>query len=269
MYLSGGEMRCMLEVVQALNGEEDFNVRRAKAGRALLELFQADFFGSFHWNESCRRFEDHVTLNMAEANLVRYDQYYQFHSPISMPMQRMARAVSVNQIMEQRDFERTEYYNDFLKLDGLRFGLNLHVYDRGCPIADWRIWRGRGRENFERRSLEVLDCLAPYLRNATRMALLLRACQSAPVTPISIPTIREKGGLSDREAQIAYHALLGKADREIAATLFLSLATVRTHLRHVYRKLGVHNRSSLHRRLAESNAPGTSDPVGSRPGDHH
>lgn len=269
MYLSGREMQCALDIVQALNGEEEFKARRAKAGRALLELFQADCFGSFHWNEACRRFEDRITINMTEANLVRYDQYYQFHSPISLPMQRMARAVSVNQIMEQRDFERTEYYNDFLKLDGMRFGLNLHVYDGGCPIADWRIWRCRGRENFDRHSLELLDYLAPYLRNATRMALLLRARQSAPVTVTGIPAIREKGGLSHREAQIAYHALLGKADREIAATLFLSLATVRTHLRHIYRKLGVHNRSSLCRWLAESNAPGPLDPLGSRPCDHH
>lgn len=267
MYLSSREMQCALRVVQALNGEEGFNARRAKAGRALLELFQAECFGSFHWNEARRRFEDRITINMTEANLLRYDEYYQFHSPISLPMQRMARAVSVNQIMEQRDFERTEYYNDFLKHDGMRFGMNLHVYHGSCPIADWRIWRCRGRENFDRHSLEVLDYLAPYLRNATRMALVLRAC--SPVTVIAISTIREKGGLSDREAQITYHALLGKADREIAATLFLSLATVRTHLRHIYRKLGVHNRSSLCRWLAESNAPITLDPVGSRPRGHH
>jgi DNA-binding CsgD family transcriptional regulator len=43
--------------------------------------------------------------------------------------------------------------------------------------------------------------------------------------------------------------VLGKADRQIADALFVSIATVRTHLRHIYRKLGVGNRSSLCRRL--------------------
>jgi len=253
-------MQCALDVVHALSGEEEFNVRREKAGRALLDLFQADHFASFHWREEGRRFEDWVVINMTEANLLRYEQYYQFHDPITLPMQRLRGATSVNQIMEERDFERTEFYNDFLRRDGLRFGVNLHVYDGDCPIADWRIWRGSRRENFDRRSLEILNYLAPYLRNATRMAQLLRERRSASVAAISIPTIRDSAGLTDREAQIAYHALLGKADREIAAALFLSLATVRTHLRHIYRKVGVGNRSSLCCRLTGSNAPGTSDP---------
>lgn len=255
MYLSSREMQCVLDVVRALNGEEEFNVRRAKAGRALLDLFRADHFASYHWSEERRCFQDRVTINMTDANLTHYEQYYQFHDPITLPMQRLRRAVSVNQIMEQSDFERTEFYNDFLRRDGLRFGVNLHVCDGGYPIADWRIWRGRGCENFDRRSLEILDYLAPYLRNATRMAQLLRECQSGTVTAISVPTLRDAAGLSEREAQIAYHALMGRADREIAAALFLSLATVRTHLRHIYRKLDVGNRSSLCRRLAEFSTP--------------
>ena len=71
-------------------------------------------------------------------------------------------------------------------------------------------------------------------------------------------TIRAAAGLSEREAQIAYHAVLGKADREIAAALFVSIATVRTHLRRIYRKVGVSNRSSLCRRLSSPGIKGAS-----------
>jgi DNA-binding CsgD family transcriptional regulator len=74
-------------------------------------------------------------------------------------------------------------------------------------------------------------------------------------TEFSVATIRDSTGLSEREAQIAYHAVSGKADREIATSLFLSIATVRTHLRHIYRKLGVSNRSSLCRRLSPACGP--------------
>ena len=258
MYLTSHEMHSVLQIVQSLNGEEELNVRRVNAARGLLQLFRADYFAAYHWSEERRRFEDRIILNMSEANLERYEQYYQFHDPITRPMQRMRRAVSVNQIIEQRDFERTEFYNDFLRCDGLYFGVNLHVYDGGCPIADWRIWRSRRRENFERRSLDILNMLAPHLRNATLMAQLLSLRKSGLTAGLSIPGIRDSTGLSEREAQIAYHAVLGKADRDIATSLLLSLATVRTHMRHIYRKLGVSNRSSLCRRLAQPATPGSS-----------
>lgn len=251
MYLTDRETRSVLQVLQSLNGEEQPGIRRTKAGRALLELFHADYFASYHWSEERRRFEDRVILNMSDANLDRYERYFQFRDPITRPMQRMRCAVSVNQILEQRDFERTEFYNDFLRHDGLHFGVNLHVYDGDCPIADWRIWRSRRRENFDRRSLEILDMLAPHLRNATLMEQLLKLRKSAPTACLSVPAIRDSTGLSEREAQIAYHAVLGKADRDIATSLLLSLPTVRTHLRHIYSKLGVNNRSSLCRCLTQ------------------
>lgn len=251
MYLTSSETKSVLSILQALNGEEEMDVRRAVAGRGLLELFRADYFASYHWSEEHRRFESRISVNMSDANLHRYEEYFQFRDPITRPMQRMRRAVSVSEIMDHRDFLRTEFYNDFLAHDGLYYGVNLHVFDGDSPLADWRIWRGRRRDNFDQRSLEILDLLAPHLRNATRIAQFLSSRKLKPTGTgeFSVAAIRDSTGLSEREAQIAYHAVLGKADREIATALCVSIATVRTHLRHVYRKLGVGNRSSLCRRL--------------------
>ena len=255
MYLTSSETKSVLAILQALNGEDEMEVRRANAGRGLLDLLRADYFASYHWNEEHRRFESRVSVNMSDENLHRYEEYFQFRDPITRPMQSMRRAVSVSQIMDHRAFLRTEFYNDFLARDGLYYGVNLHVFDGDCPLADWRIWRSRRRENFERHSLEILDLLAPHLRNATRIAQLLSSRKSNPASGFSVVTIRNSTGLSDREAQIAYHAVSGKADREIAAALFVSIATVRTHLRHIYRKLGVSNRASLCRRLSSAAGP--------------
>jgi DNA-binding CsgD family transcriptional regulator len=249
MYLTHSETKTVLAILQALNSEEEAEIRRINVGRGLLELFRADYFCSYHWNEEHRRFEDRVSINMSDTNLDRYERYFQFCDPITVPMQRMRRAVSVDQIMNQRDFLRTEFYNDFLARDGLHYGLNLHVFEGDCPVADWRIWRNRRREAFDRHGLEILDLFAPHLRNTMRVAKLLSERKSRQSTELSVATIRAATALSEREAQIAYHAVLGKADREIAQALFVSIATIRTHLRHIYRKLGVGNRSSLCRRL--------------------
>ncbi|QCU78652.1 response regulator transcription factor [Citricoccus sp. SGAir0253] len=49
--------------------------------------------------------------------------------------------------------------------------------------------------------------------------------------------------LSPREVEILEHLARGRTNREIAAALFISQATVKTHLHHVFHKLGVGNRT--------------------------
>ncbi len=49
--------------------------------------------------------------------------------------------------------------------------------------------------------------------------------------------------LSDRETAILRHLVRGTTDKEIANDLGLTEATVRAHLRQLYRKLGVKDRS--------------------------
>lgn len=50
--------------------------------------------------------------------------------------------------------------------------------------------------------------------------------------------------LSAREVELLMLLETGASNREIAASLFISLATVKTHLVHIYRKLGVDNRTA-------------------------
>jgi DNA-binding NarL/FixJ family response regulator len=50
--------------------------------------------------------------------------------------------------------------------------------------------------------------------------------------------------LSAREAQVLHSLAQGLSNKEIAAALGLSVGTVKTHLRHIFRKLGVSDRTS-------------------------
>jgi len=51
--------------------------------------------------------------------------------------------------------------------------------------------------------------------------------------------------LSPRQAEIVRHVLEGKADKQIASELNISLATVRTHLRRLFAKFGLNDRLEL------------------------
>jgi DNA-binding CsgD family transcriptional regulator len=53
------------------------------------------------------------------------------------------------------------------------------------------------------------------------------------------------GSLTPQEATVARLARAGKTNREIADQLYLSVNTVETHLRHIYRKLGIERRWQL------------------------
>ena len=56
--------------------------------------------------------------------------------------------------------------------------------------------------------------------------------------------------LSPREQQVVALACLDKTNRQIAAHLYLSPETIKTHMRSAQRKFGVSNKSELRTRLA-------------------
>jgi DNA-binding CsgD family transcriptional regulator len=54
-----------------------------------------------------------------------------------------------------------------------------------------------------------------------------------------------KYGITDREGEIIRKVLQGKSNADIAGELFISLATVKTHLHNIYKKIGVESRYDL------------------------
>ncbi|HEV2777693.1 MAG TPA: helix-turn-helix transcriptional regulator, partial [Solirubrobacteraceae bacterium] len=57
--------------------------------------------------------------------------------------------------------------------------------------------------------------------------------------------------LTPSERRVAELAAEGRTNREIAAELYVTVATVETHLRHAFQKLGVRARAQLRGALAQ------------------
>jgi len=70
--------------------------------------------------------------------------------------------------------------------------------------------------------------------------ILARLASSNGVSPSE--NLRGRG-LTEREIEVLAQLANGLTDREIASRLFLSQATVKTHLKSVFRKLGARNRA--------------------------
>jgi ATP/maltotriose-dependent transcriptional regulator MalT len=65
---------------------------------------------------------------------------------------------------------------------------------------------------------------------------------------------RSSWGLSQREREVGGLLAQGFTNKEIADALFISVATVKVHVNHIFEKLGVHSRTEAALRLAELHA---------------
>ncbi len=54
-----------------------------------------------------------------------------------------------------------------------------------------------------------------------------------------------KYGITEREREIILKVIQGKSNADIASELFVSIATVKTHLHNIYKKIGIDSRYSL------------------------
>jgi len=82
---------------------------------------------------------------------------------------------------------------------------------------------------------------SPFLANLTPR--ILSKTQDPSWMDMEIETeIREKFHLTEREKEILMLLLKGKHNKEIADFMYVSPETIKTHLQHIYRKLGVKSR---------------------------
>jgi DNA-binding CsgD family transcriptional regulator len=262
--LTGSDIKILSEVFAVLAEPQDEHALRVYLGEQLSLVLGADYYASYLWSEVAHCFTGRVALNMSDANLSSYELYYQFHDPITHRLRERGEPTLVTEILPQEELIKTEFFNDFLRHDGLYWGLNLHVRVAGECTGDLRIWRDRRRQNFDERELEILRLVAPAFRQALRRTARSSvspqgvplwsghggpATSAPPPSSASLPGGAGEAPLTEREAQIARLVASGMSDKEIAQSLGISFTTVRTHIKRAFDKLGVDNRVKLASRL--------------------
>jgi DNA-binding NarL/FixJ family response regulator len=90
------------------------------------------------------------------------------------------------------------------------------------------------------------DVPSDELRRAVRAAARGESVLSPAVATRLLGEVRQpaREALSQRELEVLRLIALGSSNREAAARLFISEATVKTHLLHLYAKLGVRDRAA-------------------------
>jgi DNA-binding NarL/FixJ family response regulator len=75
-------------------------------------------------------------------------------------------------------------------------------------------------------------------------AVLAPSVAARLMSRVRTPEVTVQGPLSARELEVLELVAAGNTNRETAARLFISEATVKTHLLHIYEKLGVSDRAA-------------------------
>jgi DNA-binding NarL/FixJ family response regulator len=82
--------------------------------------------------------------------------------------------------------------------------------------------------------------LLDALGHGDRLAVAGQATSPAGPEPPAAPD-----DLTPREAEVLGHIAAGLSNSEIAAALFVSEATVKTHINHIFSKTGLRDRAQL------------------------
>lgn len=178
---------------------------------------------------------------MSDSNMQKYEQYFQFHDPLTPKMRALGRAAAVRESMNHTDLRRTEFYNDFLGLDGLREGMNYFPARSHPGTLDLRIWRTGKSEAFSGEHIRLLQSSGDLIQ------ALLPADEPTPLNPTLEKPAHPPGVdlLTVRELSVARAVARGLSDRMACKELGCSMGTLRTHLSKVFSKLGLGSRSEL------------------------
>jgi DNA-binding CsgD family transcriptional regulator len=133
----------------------------------------------------------------------------------------------ISDVVSQRAFRCSPFYSLIAKPSGIEHELKLWLPAPPGHARFLELARGPG-PNFVERDRSLLALIRPHLATV-RARWELRA--------------RVKG-LTERELEVLQLVAEGLTNRKIARRLFISPATVRTHLEHVFEKLGVRSRTA-------------------------
>lgn len=140
--------------------------------------------------------------------------------------------------------------------------LTMFVYGSSDDAREVAAWAEAGATRIVMRTVSLTD-LVRYVCDAARAGepqgrTLALVHGSAGTTSVLRAVPVGTAELTQRELDVLRLVAAGLSNREIADTLFLGLPTVKNHVQHLMRKLGVHRRSDAARYWRESHAAGVS-----------
>ncbi|MBE9539105.1 MAG: response regulator transcription factor [Proteobacteria bacterium] len=181
-----------------------------------------------------------VTHNLAKEDDKLYQNHYMHMDPLNPALYEKGgeTVVHMDSIMTPHFIKQSVYYQDFLKPLNYRYCADIFFRSDGHIVAVITLLRDESQGAFLDDELSLLRKQQPFLEFTLNTVYMpKRAAERA--------TIEDRYHLTARELDVLELVISGASNKVIANELMLSLATVKTHLQHIYHKAGVFSRAEL------------------------
>jgi DNA-binding CsgD family transcriptional regulator len=178
------------------------------------------------------------------------DYFYQRSPLLKAALTSRETALKIVANISLKEWERTDFFNNFILPQHLYWemfvGLRWHNKLEGMIT----LWRTRKECDYDENDLAKAEIIAPHFMLTIRHMANLKT-DPGPAIPCEGREADFKTGfhLSERELDILRYVISGMSYSEIGDALFISRLTVHTHVKNIYRKIGIRNKVELGRFL--------------------
>jgi DNA-binding CsgD family transcriptional regulator len=224
--LSERDIHRALAVVAAAAATESRAAFGIEIVEAIVEAIPADDAAYVEW-----RFGDRACLHVGRHHEPPWVQDSLAETCDSYPLRDVdhstsAKPLRITDVVSRARFQKSPFYSAVMRPLGFEHEIKLWLPAPPGHARFFELERGPGRD-FDERDRSFLSLLRPHL------AHLRMRWERRPDLP----------SLTERELDVLALVAQGLTNRQISRRLFISPATVRTHLEHIYDKLGVHSRA--------------------------
>lgn len=179
-----------------------------------------------------------VIVHSFNPPLFEKNQEMLFSSPVLLTHLRYPLCLQAISFVE----DPTQYRSEFLLAQGIHFAARMQIFHQELHCGELALHRKQVQQNFNGKERFILKLLQEHINSSFSQLLVQQVNQD-----MHFP--KKNWELTRREAQIASLIGQGKTNKHIAQDLGVSENTIKTILKRLYHKLGVHSRSELIREL--------------------
>lgn len=150
--------------------------------------------------------------------------------------------VCIDERVGESELLQSDYYLGFMLPNNHRHVADIFFRRDGDIIAVLTLLRTKEQGPYSAEELAHLRKLQPFLEYTLNSVYLPKRIHQRA-------SARERFGLTDREVDVLELVVAGANNKEIARELGLSLATVKTHIQHIFHKAEVSSRTALSARV--------------------
>lgn len=150
--------------------------------------------------------------------------------------------VCSNTTLSQQQWLQTIFYQDFMKPRGFLHAADIFFRNQEGIIAALLTTRNKDCGKYEAHELELLHGAQRFIEFSLNKIYL-------PPRISERNYVEEKYGLTRRELDVLECAMTGYTNKVMCQELDMRLPTLRTHLRHIFEKVGVSGTNELIARI--------------------